>query len=84
MAGRTHALVSLVQDEVPAWWTGGHWSALHGSVALVSLYTDADHGPDRQRVQHCALGVPPAGVRHTAGLGAVPVDAGQLAGALRV
>ena len=84
MAGGTDTLVSHVQDEVPSRRTGGDWGALHCSIALVSLYTDADHGPDWQSVQHSALGVPPAGVRHAAGLGAVPVDAGQLAGALRV
>ena len=84
VAGRTDTLVSLVQDEVPPWRTGGDWSTLQGGVALVSLNTDADHGPDWQSVQHCTLGVPTTGVRHAAGLGTVTIDTGQLAGALRV
>ena len=84
MTGGTDALVSLVQDQVPSWRTGGYWGALHCSIALVSLYTDADHGPDWQSVQHCTLGIPATGVGHTAGLDTVPVDAGQLAGTLGV
>ena len=79
---RTDALVSLVQDEVPAWRAGRDGSALQGGVALVSLDTDADHGPHGDGVQHGALGVPAAGVGHAAGLGTVAVDAGKLTGAL--
>ena len=84
VAGRTDTLVSLVQDEVPSRRAGGDWRALHGSVALVALDTDADHGPHWEGVQHGALGIPAAGVGHAARLGTVSIDAGQLAGALGV
>ena len=84
VTGRAHALLALVQDEAAAGRAGGYWCALHGGVALVARDADADHGAHGLGVQHRALRVAAARVRQVAGLHALLVDAGQLAGTLRV
>ena len=84
MTRGTDTLFSLIEDETSTRGTGWHRCALHCSIALVSLDTDADHGPHWQSVQHSALGVDTTGVGQVAGVGALLVDAGSLTGTLRV
>lgn len=84
VARGTDTLLSLIEDEAAARWTGGHRGALHSSIALVSLDTDADHGPHGQGVQHRTLGIETTGVRQVAGVGALLVDTRGLAGTLGV
>ena len=84
MTWGTHTLLSLIEDETATRWTGWDRGALHCSIALVALDTDADHGPHGQGVQHCALGIETAGVGQVAWVGALLVDACCLAGTLRV
>ena len=74
----------LVQYEATTGWASRYWGALDGSVALVAGDADAHHGADRKGVQHGALGVPAARVRHPAWVDALLVDTSRLTGTLLV
>ena len=77
-------LLPLIEDEASARRTGGYRCTLHCGIALISLDTDADHGPHWLSVQHSTLGVTAAWVCQITGLDTLLVDAGQLAGTLGV
>ena len=80
----TDTLLSLVENESLARRTGLDRGALDGSVSLVALLADADHGPDGQRVEDLAEGVEAAGVVQETGVLALAPDARLLGGAVGV